>query len=440
MKKMIFILAATLGLCCMDCRSMMAQELQVQESVVREQEHVTKPSKAGGLKTKTLSQNQVKLSWKKSAGASAYKIYKRYPGSKYKLVHATTKTSCVIPIRTDRTYRFMVVPYVKKNDKTVKGQADTIVYRLNRVTISAAGDCTLGSDSRYNQKFISMYDSQKNPAYFLRKVKPIFETDDVTIVNFEGTLTNANDRAIKKFTFKGREEFVQILKTGSVEVVNMANNHTYDYKQVGFEDTVRVLKKNNIPYCIDPTIAYKQVDGTRVAFLGYNALGSNATKEKIKSGIQKAKKDGADLIVVSFHWGIEGDHYPTNLQKDVGHYAIDQGADLVLGHHPHVLQGVEQYKDSYIVYSLGNFCFGGNSNPSDKDTMIYRQSFYVDNNGKKLDDSKARIIPCSLSGHTGYNDFQPYPLGGSAKKTLLERIRRFSSGMHVTIDEKGMIN
>ena len=128
MKKMIFILAATLGLCCMDCRSMMAQELQVQESVVREQEHVTKPSKAGGLKTKTLSQNQVKLSWKKSAGASAYKVYKRYPGSNYKLVHATTKTSCVVPIRVDRTYRFMVVPYVKKNDKTVKGQADTISF------------------------------------------------------------------------------------------------------------------------------------------------------------------------------------------------------------------------------------------------------------------------------------------------------------------------
>lgn len=437
MKKIILILVAALGLCCMDYGSMMAQKTDVPESIVEETEPVTKPGKPTGLKTKTISKHQVKLSWKKSPGADGYRIYRRHDGKQYRLMCKTTKTSCVIAVNPDITYRFKVTPYVKDNDRKIDGKAESIRYRLNRVTISAAGDCTLGSDSRYNQKFISMYDSQKDPAYFLRKVKPIFETDDVTIVNFEGTLTKANDRAIKKFTFKGREEFVQILKTGSVEVVNMANNHTYDYKQVGFEDTVRVLKKNNIPYCIDPTIAYKQVDGSRVAFLGYNALGSNATKEKIKSGIQKAKKDGADLIVVSFHWGIEGDHYPTNLQKDFGHYAIDQGADLVLGHHSHVLQGIEQYKDSYIVYSLGNFCFGGNSNPSDKDTMIYRQNFYIDSNGKKLNDSNARIIPCLLSGHKSYNDFQPYPLSGSAKNALIERIRRFSSGMYVSVNAKG---
>lgn len=307
------------------------------------------------------------------------------------------------------------------------------------ITISAAGDCTLGVDSRYNNRFNEIYKKEKNTGYFLQKVKPIFEKDDITIVNFEGTLTNSTARAQKTFTFKGRKEYVKILTKGSVEVVNLANNHSRDFGIQGLRDTKAHLKKAQIPYCIGSTIAYQKVKGIKVAFLGFNDIGS-LNKKEVKQGIKEAKSKGAKLIITSFHWGIEGNHSPSSTQKSLGHYAIEQGADLVLGHHPHVLQGIENYKGKYIVYSLGNFCFGGNSNPKDKDTMIFQQTFVLDQEGNLQEkEGKTKVIPCSLSAHRNYNDFQPVPLKGKEKSRVLNRIKVFSKGMHIAIDSKGKL-
>ena len=304
------------------------------------------------------------------------------------------------------------------------------------ITISAAGDCTLGVDSRYNSVFNSVY-NEKGPSYFLKKVKPVFSKDDITIVNFEGTLTESSARAVKKFTFKGPAKHVKILKKGSVEVVTLANNHSLDFGSRGLSDTMKTLKKNKVKYCYNSTIAYKKVNGVKVAFIGFSQLAGSG-QAQVKSAIKAAKKKKAKIIIVSIHWGIERDYYPSGNQKSLGRYAISQGADLVLGHHPHVLQGVEKYKGRYIVYSLGNFCFGGNVNPSDKDTMIFQQTFYV-KNGKLSKKNDARVIPCSLSGKTYTNDFQPRILKGSSKKRVLGRLRTFSRGMNVSIKDSGTI-
>lgn len=304
------------------------------------------------------------------------------------------------------------------------------------ITISAAGDCTLGIDSRYNNSFNAYY-NKKGSAYFLKKVKKIFSKDDVTIVNFEGTLTKSSNRANKKFTFKGPASYAKILKKGSVEVVNLANNHSKDFGTKGFNDTKSTLKKNKIPYCHYGTIAYKKVKGVKIAFLGFSQL-SGVSKQQVKNGIRAAKKKKAAIVIVSFHWGIERDYYPSSQQKTMGRYAIQAGANLVLGHHPHVLQGIEKYKGRYIVYSLGNFCFGGNTNPSDKDTMIFQQTFYV-KNGKLQKKNNARVIPCSLSSVSYTNNYQPIPLKGSRKSRLVKKINRLSSGMHTSVGKNGKL-
>ncbi len=312
----------------------------------------------------------------------------------------------------------------KKKDETIA------------ITISAAGDCTLGIDSRYNSAFNDYYDAN-NAAYFFKKVKPVFEKDDITIVNFEGTLTESTDRQDKTFTFKGPAKYAKILKKGSVEVVTLANNHSYDFGYQGFEDTKSTLKKNKIKYCYKSTIAYKTVKGVKVAFIGFSQLDGDGEAE-VKAAIKKAKKKKAKIIICNFHWGIERDYYPMQEQKDLGRYAIRQGADLVIGHHPHVLQGIEKYKGRYIVYSLGNFCFGGNMDPEDKDTMIFQQTFYI-KKGKLQKKNDAKIIPCSLSGVSYTNDFQPRILKGKEKKALLSRMRDFSSGMNVKIKSSGKL-
>lgn len=304
------------------------------------------------------------------------------------------------------------------------------------ITISAAGDCTLGVDSRYNSAF-NQYYKRHGAAYFLKKVKPVFSKDDLTIVNFEGTLTSGGTRANKAFTFRGPDKYVNILKKGSVEVVNLANNHSMDFGTSAFANTKKVLKSNGIPFSYQSTIAYKKVKGVKVAFLGFNQL-NGVTKKAVKNGIAKAKKAKAEIIIVSFHWGIERDYYPNSQQKTLGRYAISCGASLVLGHHPHVLQGIEKYKGRYIVYSLGNFCFGGNTNPRDKDTMIFQQTFTV-KDGALAKGGRAKVIPCSLSGKSSTNDFQPRVLKGGGKKALIGKINRLSRGMHVKVTSSGAI-
>ena len=134
------------------------------------------------------------------------------------------------------------------------------------------------------------------------------------------------------------------------------------------------------------------------------------------------------MVIVSFHWGTEKATYPDEIQKTLAHIAVDNGADIVVGHHPHVLQGIEEYNGKNIVYSLGNFCFGGNRNPLDKDTMIFQQTFTFEN-GELVQDNVKNIIPCSLSSVKEYNDYQPTILEGSESERVLQKIQELSSGL-----------
>lgn len=309
-----------------------------------------------------------------------------------------------------------------KKNKTVK------------ITISAAGDCTLGVDSRYNNTFNNYY-NKYGDAYFFKKVKSVFSKDDLTTVNFEGTLTNSTARANKTFTFKAPAKYAKILKKGSVEVVTLANNHTMDFGSQGFKDTKETLKKNKISYCEGSTIAYKTVKGVKIAFVGFNAL-NGVTEQQVKNTIQTAKKKKAKIIIASFHWGIEKEYYPNTRQKTLGRCAISSGASLVLGHHPHRVQGIEKYKGRYIVYSLGNFSFGGHTNPDDKDALIFQQTFYV-KNGKLQKKNDAKIIPCSISSVSYTNNYQPKIMTGSEKKRLIKKINTLSKGMNTSFENSG---
>ena len=171
------------------------------------------------------------------------------------------------------------------------------------------------------------------------------------------------------------------------------------------------------------------VRGIKVGLVGIYELYDHLEREQqLKDNIAKVKADGAQLIVVIFHWGNETETVPDSNQTTLGRIAIDEGADLVCGHHPHVLQGIETYKGRNIVYSLGNFCFGGNSSPSDMDTMIYQQTFTIDADGVKKD-NVTNIIPCSISSaaYDGYNNYQPTPAEGDEATRILGKINERSS-------------
>ena len=298
------------------------------------------------------------------------------------------------------------------------------------LTLSVVGDCTLGTDETFDyDTSLNAYYENYGADYFLQNVKDIFSADDLTIANFEGTLTDSDEREDKTFAFKAPASYASILTSGSVEAVNTANNHSHDYGEQSFNDTLAALDDAGIVHFGYDETAVTDVKGIKVGLVGIYELYDHLEREQqLKDNIAKVKADGAQLIVVIFHWGNETETVPDSNQTTLGRIAIDEGADLVCGHHPHVLQGIETYKGRNIVYSLGNFCFGGNSSPSDMDTMIYQQTFTIDADGVKKD-NVTNIIPCSISSaaYDGYNNYQPTPAEGDEATRILGKINERSS-------------
>ena len=303
--------------------------------------------------------------------------------------------------------------------------------KTKKITVSAVGDCVIGTDSNFdkNTNFDAICEVKKNPGYFFEKVAPVLSNDDLTIANMEGTLTEAKERAVKKFAFRGKPEYTSILNAGSIEAMNLANNHSKDYGQTGYEDTIRYLEEAGIVTFGYDRTAIMDVNGISVGLVGIYELAEGIGKmDQVKELTEQIRQQGAQLVIVSFHWGTEKANYPDDIQKALAHAAIDSGADLVLGHHPHVLQGIETYQGKKIVYSLGNFCFGGNKNPKDKDTLIYQQTFTFEE-GKLVEDENIALIPCLISSVNEYNNYQPVLAQEQDEERILQRVQEYSEGL-----------
>ena len=300
-----------------------------------------------------------------------------------------------------------------------------------KLTVSMVGDCTIGTDESFDirSNFDAFYIVKKDPAYFFKGVSDILAADDLTVINMEGTLTESTERQDKTYAFKGDPKYTAILNAGSVEAANLANNHSHDYGEQSYTDTIQYLEEAGINTFGYDRTSVLDIKGVKVGLVGIYVLADGMEREQqVRDNIQSVIDQGAQAIIFSFHWGSEKSNYPDETQKALAHIAIDCGADLVVGHHPHVLQGIEQYKGKNIVYSLGNFCFGGNRNPADKDTMIYQQTFTFEN-GVLVEDNVTNIIPCSVSSVQQYNDFQPTVLEGSEAERVLQKIQEFSVGL-----------
>ncbi len=317
---------------------------------------------------------------------------------------------------------------------------DEVAY----LTLSAIGDCALGKTVRMSESgsFLDYYD-KKGKDYFFSNVKDIFEADDLTLANLECVLSNSNDKQTKEFNIRGSKKYAAILTSASIEAVTMGNNHTMDYGEKGLADTKAALDKQKILWALDDQlIRYTTDDGITVGVVSVKSMEYEEETMKIMlDGIKTLEDEGTNLIIVSVHWGIEKDYDSNEHQSRMAHELIDNGADLVLGCHPHVLQGVEEYKGKMIVYSLGNFCFGANKKPSDIRSMIYQQSFtFV--NGEVQTDQDVQIIPCHITSTSSSqkNDYCPKPVDGSDKREIIDLVNRSSSKVgQVQFDDDGRL-
>ena len=285
---------------------------------------------------------------------------------------------------------------------TVETEPQPIVY-----TLSFAGDCTFGNrKERYDaDTFISIVG--EDYAYPFADVAAYFHNDDCTFINLEGPLTDGGSPADKKFVFKGPTSYVNIMTAGSVEFANVANNHAYDYGASGYRDTLDTLDQAGIFYADSgQTTVFTTESGLTIGVYAHMyPNNSNGIAQKIAD----LRAQGAEIVIASMHWGQEYYYNPNGTQVTIAHDAIDAGADIVYGHHPHVLQKIEEYNGGIIYYSLGNFSFGGNTNPIDKDSAIIQQQIIRQSDGT-VQLGEVTAIPVFISGINPGNDFQPVPI------------------------------
>lgn len=311
------------------------------------------------------------------------------------------------------------------------------------LTITAVGDVTIGRNVQHSgtsifEKELKKQDNDIN--FIFRNVKEIFEEDHLTIANFEGVLADEYKIPSKKrensYLFLAPTSYVDALTNNSVEAVTMENNHVGDFGDDGIASTIKTMEEAGIVWSNKGNMGVYETQGVRIAMLAYQTLNQPFTSEELKhivdDDIAKAKET-CDLVIVSFHWGNELDYAPKSNQIMLGRAAIDSGADLVLGHHSHRINPIEEYKGKYIVYSLANCSFAGNNKPSDMFTFIFQTRFKI-KNGEILNNT-FRIIPCRISSRKDYNDFAITPLTEQSNiTTVLDTLKKNGRSLDYAVE------
>ena len=295
-------------------------------------------------------------------------------------------------------------------------------------TVTVAGDTTLGStdELRKRDDCFERVAEEKGYGWFFSGLTELFGTDDLTLINFEGTLTEQTQKKEKKYNFKGPAEYTDILTLGSVEAVTIANNHTLDYGDAGRDETIANLEQAGLTVSGGGVLGVFEKDGVKVGMTGYCFPYANGKKD-ITKDVKALREMGCQIVIASFHWGSEYRDDFTAEQRSIGRAAIKAGADIVVGHHPHIVQGIERYQDTYILYSVGNLVFGGNVDPDDRDAYAARLTFTVYED--RCDPPELTIVPLRQTALNEGTDYRPELAGEEDAQRILQRILKRSSNM-----------
>ena len=250
-----------------------------------------------------------------------------------------------------------------------------------RFLLTFAGDCTFGANPvNYFAGFGFIKTVGEDYRYPFRNVISWFENDECTFLNLEGPLSDEGNPMQKKHVFRGPTAYVKILTENSVEAVTLANNHSMDYGKEGYTNTIATLESAGVPYVETNSSTIITLDsGLSIGI--YGTVYYSMDNEDMVAEITAMKEQGIDVIIYAPHWGAEGYYQPNRIQKEAAYAAVDAGAQIVWGTHPHVLQPIEEYNGGVIFYSLGNFAFGGNCAPKDLDTALIQQEISLQPDG-----------------------------------------------------------
>ena len=323
------------------------------------------------------------------------------------------------PLQTTPTDLTSVTPLKSRHEVPADSESFDI-------TLSFAGDMILATNKdTFYSGALRDYAATHDPGYFLEKVRPIFEADDFTIANVENVFSDRQLEPVFKdyspaFWFLAPTSNINILSGSSVEGAMIANNHIRDYGEAGYQDSIAAITNSGMIYGDASRIMYFEKGGYVIAVICSGMWGEYQANNIIS--LMKTAQEHSHYQVVLFHGGTEKIHAPEEWKRRAARKLVDNGADLVVGGHPHVLQPREIYNGVEIVYSIGNFCYGGHRYPENR-TVIYQMTLTV---GKDmtLEASNSNIIPCYV--YTGsINNFQPAVVDD---ETLKNRILDFMDG------------
>lgn len=315
---------------------------------------------------------------------------------------------------------------VVSNPKLVKSQD---------VKISIMGDVMLGST-------VGSVARKRGVGYLMSGISPILKADDLSICNLESAVTDGGTAANKKYVFRASPSIIPGLKNSGIEAVSIANNHSYDYGKNAFLQTLSVLHRAGLTVVgggitSDDAFTVRQIQ-TKQGSIGLIAASTvipaaywaankhhpgiadaHNTNRLIKE-IKSATKN-TDILIIFFHWGIESNSMPNALQRGLARKCIDAGADMVVGTHPHVLQGFEYYRGKFIAYSMGNFVFYNQR----RDSLMLQASVYQ---GKL---QSVKVIPCEIMR------YKPIIASPTVASRIIRKLRKLS--FHSNISKDGNI-
>ena len=287
--------------------------------------------------------------------------------------------------------------------------------------ISFVGDCTLWSNQNYQAHpagFAGVMGD--NYAYPFSNTLKFFKDDELTLANCECTLTdNPNmtyDYTQVVFPFRAPTAYAEVFNEGGVDFVTTANNHMMDCYQAGADSTYEALAAHGVPFGKE---GEAQIITTPHGLkIGIYCSGTDLApnRDKAINAVRQMRGEGAEYIICAFHWGQELYYSPNQAQIDLAHACIDAGADMIYGSHSHCLQPIEKYGNGVILYSCGNWVFGGNTMPSDPDTAIFQVKLSYSEDGR-LTPVGFDVIPCCVSSNIegantkaqNYNNYCPTP-------------------------------
>lgn len=295
-----------------------------------------------------------------------------------------------------------------------------------QIRLTFTGDVTLGSEEALRDEDFSLihFAEEHGYDYFFSEVRSLFEQDDLTIVNLEGVLSDSSEgeNTKKTYRFRGPTDFSSILSQSSIEMANLANNHSMDYGERGYKDTQAALDRAGVQHFGGHDVCYFEKDGIRIAFIAMSYTEENRAERKWLQEKIRSLDQEANAVIFCYHGGQEYSDARTEKQMDIAKLAIHAGADLVIMHHPHVVQGMSIFDNRTACYSLGNFCFGGNKRVRAKESLIVAATLTFSDDGVYLG-QQLDLYPAHISGTTPQNNYQPHLVTGSDARLVMKRVR-----------------